>query len=876
MNRKAKQPAAARFLLSFFLNHSHPDSVLGDIDEMYLDMLKTKGVVFARAWYWLQILLTLPSFIRNSIYGSFMMFNNYFKTTLRNMKKHKSFTVINISGLAVGLACCILLALFINSELSFDTYHKKSDRIFRVGNLMSFNNFSGRQANSNGVIAAALKDKYPEVEDAARFRYWYTSVKYKDKQFNDRLYHADNSVFNIFTWPFLKGDPQTALERPYSIVLTEESALKYFGTENPIGKTLILNNDMEFTVTGVIADIPDYSTIRFKGLCSMSTLYAGPKPLPQTLTIWSSHTFFTYVLLKEGIDHTEFETKIKDIYHDYAAEALKANGSDFDVFLQPLRDVYLKPLKGDFGPITYVYIFSAVAVFILLIACVNFMNLSTARSMTRASEVGLRKVFGAGRPKLIRQFLTEALLMSMLAMIIAAGAVYTFLPAAGEITGRDLFKDIFDIPWLLPGLLGAVVFTGLLAGSYPAFFLSRFEPAEVIKNKLKTPKAGSNFRRALVMVQFVISITLIIGTALIIEQLNYLKSKDTGFNKEHVVCMNVRDPQMRKMLPVLHERLKKIPDVISASSASSIPGWGAPMNSKIPEGYGKENTQLMLEINADENYLQTMGIELLQGRNFSKKMGDSRSSVIINETAAKKYGWENPVGKIIQSLDTNRPKSGEYADRTVIGVVKDYDISGVLREVKPAFIGNDLEFPFSYCEIRMLAVRINPDDVPAALGRLESLWKDVFPDKPFQYFFLDDDFDEQFYRIERSRDILSYFTFLAVFIACLGLFGMVSFSAERRTKEIGIRKTLGSSVMQIVGLLSKELVLLVLAANIIAYPAAYFAVQNWLSGFPNRIEISVSTFILSTLLAVGISFLTIAYQAVKAGSANPAQALKYE
>ncbi len=804
------------------------------------------------------------------------MLINYLKITFRNIKKHKSFTAINVAGLAIGLACCILLSIYIHAELSFDDFHINKDRIFRVGEDMVFNNFSGKQSGTNGVIAEALK-KYPEVEVTVRFRYLRTSVKYQDKQFVDRFYYADETIFDVFTWPFIDGNPQTALEAPYSIVLTKETVEKYFGDENPIGKTLIFNEEESYKVTGIVEDIPQNSTRGFSGLCSFSTLYAKAGKDDHILTAWTSHNFNTYVLLKEGINSEEFEQKIKNIYYDYAAEDLKANGSSYYVFLQPLKDIYLRPLNREFGPIMYVYIFSAIAAFVLLIACVNFMNLSTARSMSRADEVGLRKVFGAGRGRLIGQFLTEAILLTILSIIVALVIVSILLPVISDFANRDLSQGLLNMAWLIPGIVGITLVVGVLAGSYPAFYLSRFEPVKVIKNKLTGPKANTNLRRSLVILQFTISITLIIGTGLIIQQLDYLKSKDVGFDKENVICLSVRDQLLRQKLPILQGKFRQLPSVIRTGSSSRLPGWGAPLNSKIPEGFAKDNAQLMREINIDENYLSTVGIEIIKGRNFSKEYStDPRGSIIINETAAKKFGWENPIGKTIQTINTDIPSAKVYESRKVIGVVRDYHLNSVTRTIEPEFIANVVDYPFNYGKIQALAIRIKPENIQTTLSELESVWNEVFSDKPFNYYFLDEDFGEQFMGIERTRNILSYFSFLAIFIACLGLFGMVSFSAEKRTKEIGIRKTLGSSVSQIVSLLSKELLLLVLAANVVAYPLAWFAISLWLKDFPYKINIDIYTFVISTIFALLISLATVAYQSIKAALANPVESLRYE
>lgn len=799
------------------------------------------------------------------------MLGNYIILAWRNLKKHKIFSLINLSGLTIGMACCLLLALYIHSELSIDAYHEKADRIFRVGENVHFSNFRGKSSSTNGVIAEALKKDYPEVEETARFYRLPAVTSYATKQFAERFLYADPAVFKIFSWPLRRGDPAIALAAPYSIVLTESTARKYFGPEDPSGKILTLNGRDSYRVTGVMRDIPPNSTFQFAGLASFGTLYGQSESLTRLLTDWGSHNFETYLLLAPGAGRVVLENKIKDIYFRYHGKELKAKGASYEVFLQPLRDIYLRPLRQDFGPLMYVYIFSAVAVFILLIACANFMNLSTARSLNRATEVGLRKVLGAGRRGLIMQFLTEAMGLTILSMIAALGIAFLFLPEISLRAGWDLRAGLLDNPWLIPAIIGITLITGLAAGSYPAFFLSRFQPVRAIRSL----KRNNHFRRGLVLVQFTISATLIMGTWLIIQQLDYLKSKDPGFNKDHVLYLPAGDPQIRQSLPVLKEKIVELPGVAGAGAASTLPGWGAPTNDKIPQGYTKENMQLMLELNVDEDFLATMGIELIAGRNFSKEFGnDPRGSVIINETAARRYGWKQPLGKAIKTLNIDKPLASEWEERTVIGVVKDYHIQDLTRPIEPAFIGNVLDHPFSYGQMKVLAVRIEPGSSQAVVSSLEKVWKDLFPDKPFSSYFMDEDFNGQFLRIEQSRDVFSYFTGIATFIACLGLFGMASFTVEKRVKEIGIRKTLGSSVLEIVKLLSREIFWLVLAANLIACPVAWYLISRWLADFPYKISIGAHTFVVSVFLSILISFATTAFQSVRAARANPVDALR--
>ncbi|MFC2133364.1 ABC transporter permease [Bacteroidota bacterium] len=876
-NKKPSPPYIVYAILKLFTNDWKNASLVGDLEEEYFDIALAKGFTYARVWYIIQVIRSLPKLIHDSRTWGVFMFKNYMTIAWRNIKKYKGFSLINISGLAIGMACCILLFIYINSELSFDTYHEKGDRIFRVGEHLDFSDYQGSQSATNGVIAEALKKTYPEVQEASRFYFHVVSAKYNEKQFSNRFYYTDAAVFNIFTWPLIKGDPETALAAPFSIVLTEETANRYFGSEDPIGKTLTINEADAFKVTGVMNDIPEYSTYSFAGLMSFNTLYGKGATVTRMLTEWGNHNFETFILLNEGVDYNNFEDKIKDIYLDYMAEELAAKGASYEVFLQPLQDIYLRPYWHDFGPIMYVYIFSAVALFVLLIACANFMNLSTARSLKRAAEVGMRKVLGANRGRLINQFLSEAILLSLLSMILAIGLVVITLPQIDIFVNRNLSEKLFDIPWLIPGILGITLLVGLVAGSYPAFFLSKFRPVETIKGGSKSLKGNTNFRRGLVLLQFSISIILIIGTSIVIQQLNYLRERDPGFNKEHVLFFTIKDELVRQNLSIVKEKIKNLPEVINAAAASNLPGWGAATNDKIPEGYTSENMQLMLEVNVDEDYFSTLGIELVSGRNFSKDHGnDPRGSVIINEAAVKKYNWDDPIGKTIKTLNFDNPNVREWEGRTVIGVVKDYHIQNVTSEIEPAFIANVLNHPWSFGQMRVLAIKIQPGTASTAIASIKEVWEDTFPQKPLRYHFLDEDYDWQFRSIERSRDIFSYFTFMAIFIACLGLFGMAAYTVENRIKEIGIRKTLGSSITQIVTLLSREFIYIVLAANVIAYPIAYLLISNWLEEFPYKIEIAIETFLFSTLIALGISFLTTAYQSIKAARTNPIESLRTE
>jgi putative ABC transport system permease protein len=799
------------------------------------------------------------------------MLKNYLKSALRNIKKHKGYAFINIVGLAIGMACCILIVMYITKELSYDRYHKNADRIFRLG----FDaNVGGSQVTapiSNVPSAPVLIQSYPEVLDAVRIRtVSRTSVEYEDKQFyeNDILY-ADNSIFSVFTFPMTRGDPKTALETAYSAVLTEDTAKRYFGDEYPMGKTLTLNNESNFVITGVMKDVPPNSHFTFDMLCSYETLYDRNREIMEE---WFNFRDYTYLLLSEGFDYRDLENKFPALIDKYMGSMLKALGGEIEFFLQPLTNIHLHSnLENEISPnssITYIYIFGAVALFILCIACINFMNLATARSSTRAKEVGLRKVVGAERKELIRQFLGESLLYSFLSLMIALLFSRLALPFVSSLSGQDLSINFANVPWIIPGLLGLALFVGLLAGSYPALFLSAFRPSQVLKGNLKAGSSHSRLRSILVVSQFIISISLIIGTGIILNQIEFMKNKSLGFDKKDVLVVEIMDRNVRKSLDSIKAEIQKVPGVLSVSSTSLVPGQEPSVQPFIPEGFTEKQSQLMEIFWVDHDYFPTLGMEIVKGRNFSLEFGtDSRSAVIINQTAAQRYGWENPVGKTIRAPSDEIMKWDTY---TVVGVVKDFHRTSLHSVIGPQILGND---PGNFDE---LVIRISPQNSDTTLSLLREKWKQIDPQRPFDFFFLDNLLDSQYGAEERLSDILSAFSVFAIFIACLGLFGMASFAAEQRTKEIGIRKVLGASVPGVVVLLSRDFLKLIAVANLIAWPVAYFGMHRWLQNFAYKTGIDVWIFIFTGVMAIGIALATVSYQSIKAALLNPVDAIKYE
>ena len=801
-----------------------------------------------------------------------MMFKNYLKTTIRNMSRYKGYAFINIFGLAAGMACCIMIISYILTELSYDKYHEHADRIFRVATDVNAGGFIAKLAISNAPLGPALKNNYPEVLQFAR-------IQPRDKQFvvyqNHQFFEegvvwADNSIFSVFSFPFTKGGPSFALQTANSIVLTEESAKKYFGdTDDPIGKVLRFNNRDNFTVTGVVENVPNNSHFSFDMLCSLETRYAQNR---ENMEVWLNFNLYTYLLLPEDYDLKLLEQKLQDVVEKHMGNELKAMGGEINYFLQPLTRIHLHSNLeneiSDNSRISYIYIFSAIALFILLIACINFMNLATARSTIRAKEVGLRKVVGAFKKQLIMQFMGESLLISIIAFIFSLVLVRFFLPVFSSLSGRDLHLDFLGIPWLMPGLFGLVLFVGLIAGSYPAFFLSSFKPVTVLKGKIRSGRTSTRFRSILVISQFVISITLIIGTSIILKQLNFVKNKNLGYDKGNLIVTELMDTRLRQSQESIRAELKKVPGVLNAATSHVVPGQDANVQPFIPEGFSQEQAQLMQSINIDPEFIPTYEIELIEGRNFSHEFTtDADEAVIINETALRKFGWDKAVGKTIQ---VPGDRVSEWNLRTIIGVVKDFHFDSLHSIIMPLCLSNEPNY------FNTITIRINPNNTLETLSLLQEKWKTIDPANPLDFFFLDEYFGRQYASDERLSNIFGAFTLFAIFIACLGLFGMASFMAEQRTKEIGIRKVLGASIPGVVTLMSRDFIKLVLAANVIAWPIAYFTMRSWLRNFAYQAGINIWIFVQTAALAIGIALITVSYQSVKSAFANPVDAIKYE
>ena len=795
------------------------------------------------------------------------MIKNYLTVAIRNIARNKTFSAINILGLAIGMACCILILLYVQDELSYDQHHEHADRIYRVAAEGKVAGTMRQFAITPFPMGPALVKDYPEVIKAVRFFQGTNPRRLVEDQHGhvfseDGVLFTDPNVFEVFNFPLSQGDPKTAFLEPFSIVITEVVAQKYFGEQNPIGQTLTLDQKAWFTVTGVLKGTAHNSHFQFDFLAS---------PILQE-TGWRNHEYYTYLLLQQNDSAGELEAKLPNFTETHADEQYKAAGLTIKYFLQPLTDIHLNShLEWELSPngdIRYVYLFLIIAFFVLILACVNFMNLSTARSAGRSKEVGMRKVVGANRTQLIRQFMGESILLALLALFFAIAFVEVSLPAFNAFIQRELVLDYTGHWHAVLTLLGVVLFAGLLSGIYPALFLSAFQPVEVLKSTLGRGLKTSGSRKMLVVFQFVISIVLIIETVVIYHQSDYIKNKKLGFNKEHVIVMPDPGKQLTERYSSI---LSTYPNVLNTSRSASVPGRKLPANLFRPSSDSAYSDGLMINhLQVDHAFISTYGLKLIEGRDFSKDIpSDKYGTFILNETAMQKLGWTSLANQKFEQIFSEGGKLKVAAQGDVVGVVKNFHYKSLHHEIEPLIIMTGDWFEY-------FSIRIRSDDVAGTLGFLKTQWKEIAPNKPFDYFFLDDDYDKLYRAEEQIGTLFGLFSILAIFVASLGLFGLASFTAQLRIKEIGIRKVLGASVSNLVLMLSKEFALLVSIANLIAWPIAYYAMHRWLQDFAYRIDLEIWAFVLSGFLALFIALTTVSYQAWKVARTNPVDALRYE
>ena len=806
-------------------------------------------------------------------FGRFPLLGNYFKIALRKIVRQKGYSFINVAGLAVGLAACLLILLWVKDELSYDTYHEKAGRIYRVSVLGQSSGVSERVAIAPFVSAPAFAAEIPEVEAYARLLDVEPLAVVDGRRIDlTGLYYTDPGFFDIFTHRFLSGDPGTALDAPGSLVLTEATALKLFGRADVLGRTVNFDNETDFKVTAVIRDVPANSHFRFNGLASLATVAARPAVRP-VIEEWFRFSGWVYVLLRGRAEPSAVDAKMDALVDRRIGDELRRSGTTWSFRLQPLASLHLRShLEGEIEPngdIRYVYAFSLIAAFVLALACVNFMNLATARSAGRGREVGLRKVLGARRRQLVIQFLGESVLLTSGSAVLAVLLVGLALPAFNRLAGKDI-----DWASLLDGgtglaLAGLVLLTGLLGGSYPALFMSAFRPAAVLKGMLGKGLKRGSFRSVMVVFQFTVSIVLMAGTWIVLAQTRYMKTRDLGFEKDRVLVVSVQDEAARRGAAALASDLKSNPNVREAALTAGVPGRITATMFMHMEGRSEREDFPAEFIWSDHDFVKTYGVTIVSGRDFSRSLAsDSRGVCLVNETAARRMGWgADAVGRKIGFNAENM--------REIVGVMKDFHYDSLKDPIGPLVVR--LATPEELTpRIRHLSLKLRGGDVPATLAFVKSKWAER-SERGFAYFFADEAFDSLYRNEERVGRIMTAFSAMAIFVACLGLFGLASFAAEQRTKEIGVRKVVGASETGLAVLLSKEFLKWVLAANAIALPAAYALVGRfWLSNFAYRTTPGVLVFLGVAALSLAVAALTVSWQAVRAALANPVESLRYE
>ena len=809
------------------------------------------------------------------------MLRNYIKIAWRNLLRNKVFSFINITGLALGIATCLLISLYVHHELSYDRFHEKADRIVRVTFRANMNGNKINEAHVMPPTAQSLLLDYPEVLEATRLRHAgeLLLTKGNDLVRENAVAFADANFFEVFSFPLVNGNPKTALLRPNTVVIAEKMARKYFGDTNPIGKMLAPKGSKQvLEVTGVMADFPDNSHFRYDFLVAMAGVNEAKA------TSWMQSEFFTYLVLPEGYDYKQLEAKLPQAVEKYMGPEVqqafgmsfvkfREAGNDLGLKLQPLTDIHL---HSDFaydlspsGDIRYVYGFGAIALFMLLIAAFNFMNLSTAGAAKRAGEVGIRKVMGSVRSALVWQFLVESLLLTAIALLLGVGLVLLVLPAFNSITGNSLTFNFLAMPVLLPGLVLFGLVVGILAGSYPAFFLSSFKPIAVLKGGTAFRGAGRqrvSLRSALVVIQFCLSFILIVGTVVVSQQMTFIRNTKLGYTKERVLVLH-ETGRLGKNETLFRQQLLQDSRVINASVSGYVPAGPSYNNNFLVYGDNKAGQYVKgIRYDVDDRYIPTLGMTMAAGRNFSPAFSTDSSGIILNETAAKQLGWgNNAIGHIV----TRPSNDGSKETYRVIGIVRDFHFRSLHERITPLMmtLGDNNG---------TILVNVKTGDVANLLKTIGNQWHAFGVDVPFAYSFLTDDFNAVYRAEQQTGQVLGLFSGLTIFISCLGLFGLAIFTAESRTKEIGVRKVLGSSVTSIVALLSKDFLKLVLLAILIASPIAWYAMSQWLEDFAYKIDIEWWMFAGAGLLAVGIALLTVSFQSVKAALMNPVKSLRSE
>ena len=809
------------------------------------------------------------------------MLRNFFNVFFRNILRHKAYSLINLVGLAIELACSILITIFVLHELSFDRFHSKADQIQRLCVHMKIGEEAHDQAWTAAPSGAAFRDEIPEILEFCRIERWTDiMLEYGDKKFvEDDVMWADSSFFKIFDFKLLRGDPETALREPRTIVLTENMAKKYFGEDDPMNKTIrMFASGDPYRVTGVVENAPANTHLPFNFIASYISLEKANS------TFWLSHNLFTYFLLDPKADPGVVEQKLNPIMLRYVGPEVKRfmgiemdawenEGNEYGMFLQPITDIHLNPeiehgLRESHDK-KYVYIFSLIAIFILLIACINFMNLSTARSANRAREVGLRKVLGSNKKLLVSQFLWESIFLSFIAMILAMLLVELLITPFSNLIGQPLATDYLAKWYLIPGLVMLVLIVGLMAGSYPAFFLSSFKPVTVLSGEIGKGMKSGWLRRILVVLQFGISIGIVICTLVVYQQINHMLNADPGYDRNGLLVIDRIGGVGEEHIQTFKQEIAKLPGVKRSSNSTMIMGWTNNENGYLIEGQPAENMHIIATNWVDFDYAQTYGLEMAEGRFLSREIASDSINCVINQAAVKAFGLADPMSLRIMQPDEN----GQFVYHQVVGIVRDFHFKSLHTKIGPYIF---LHKPDDWGWGGFLTVRIDQENVNETVRAINKIWDEFSNDQPFEYYFLTDELNKQYDQESRIGNVFLVFAILAIFVACLGLLGLSSFMAEQRTKEIGVRKVMGASVPVIIRLMSRETVILVLVAATVSSVIAWYYMNNWLESFFYRINISPVIILLAFAAALAIALITVSFQTISAALRNPAESLRYE
>ena len=791
------------------------------------------------------------------------MLKNLLKTAIRNITKDFGYSSLNIIGLTIGIASALFLIIYVADEVSYDRYHEKADRIYRVSSHIKETDDEFTWIVAQIPFGPQVTEDYPEVDAAVRFiNFNRAPFRYNDKEFyENNFFYADTAVFDVFTYKFIKGDPKTALMEPNTMVLTETVANKYFGNDDPIGKILV-SGEESYRITGVIEDIPRNSHFRFDALSSRKTLPSD------FVGSWGNFGVFTYLLFPEGFDVESFEVKLQEMYGKYMAEIFERMGISIEYILEPITKIHLTSTNpGEpepTGSMTYVYIFSIVAFFLILIAAMNYMNLATARSARRAREVGLRKVVGSSRLSLVLQFLSESTILTIISLIFSIVGVALLLPQFNLLAGKNFDLSVLQSPIILLSSIAVIVTVGIIGGTYPAFYLSNFKPTAVLKGEVTKGSSGNLFRRVLVIFQFLISVSMIICTLVVYKQLSFLKTKDLGYDQTNVLSVSLTNRSMVRSYPVFKQKLLDNPIIKGVTSTNTSMGGGSGkvlFNVESEEGMVERGINFAI---VDHDFVETLGIRMLKGRDFQSDIpSDTLTGVIVNETFVKRMNWTEPLGKRVETINSS------FLRAKVVGVMNDYHQTGMYNEIETLML---LYRPSN----GVIYIKITDSDIQSSIRFIESTWHEIYQEQPFEYEFLSDSFNNQFEADEKRGFIFTLFTILAIVIACLGLFGLVSYTVERRTKEIGIRKVVGANEGAIVGLISKEFLVLVSISILIAVPVSYLFMMSWLENYVYRTNLSIFIFILAATISIVVTFVTISFKAYRAATMNPTESLRAE